>query len=260
MIIELQQLKQLKASCLGNSFLIIDLISSKIKLIDPDLRFYLLGKLIASRQDTMLILLSGKNDSIRLIILEKEGSESIMCGNGLMAIGKYLFQKYGKTNQLIWTRAGWREISINKDSVEAELGQFQYEQALLQGSELFYLANVGEPHAVIFSSEEYKDKLLQKYGPIFTGDEKNRNLNIVTFSGNNLEISNRTFERGVNAETMACGTGSACAAAIFLEKILGVSSGLVNVKTTLGNILVSYSPKIVKISTDLSSIIINPYE
>lgn len=260
MIIELQQFKQLKASCLGNSFLIIDLISSKIKLIDPDLRFYLLGKLIASRQDTMLILLSGQNESIRLIILEKEGSESIMCGNGLMAIGKYLFQKYGKTNQLIWTRAGWRQVNINKDSVEAELGQFQYEQALLQGSELFYLANVGEPHAVIFSSEEYKDNLLKKYGPFFTGDEKNRNLNIVTFSGNNLEISNRTYERGVNAETMACGTGSACSAAIFLEKILGVSSGAVNVKTTLGNIFVSYSPKIVKISTNLNSIIINPYE
>src|SRR5207237_4201036 len=90
---------------------------------------------------------------------------------------------------------------------------------------VLYFINTGVPHAILFVTEAAsvdvkKTGACIRYHEVFK--PKGTNANFVQLMGNNT-IKIRTYERGVEDETGACGTGS-CAAAITAGLIHGYKS------------------------------------
>ncbi|PIS01490.1 MAG: hypothetical protein COT84_02335 [Chlamydiae bacterium CG10_big_fil_rev_8_21_14_0_10_35_9] len=215
--------KLTKAEACGNTFLIFEgnwpqqeMIQEIIlQKVDSGLKFAI------EKEIPEAIFVSMK-------VLEKDGSISEFCGNGARCIAAYL-----KTNQLAPNKKWYliKEnkllqlgVSQNNYFVEAScfptFQKFTKNAFALQilGSHFFFTQWFNEPHLVTFDNLGYEKlyeigKLVNslKYRQVFP---KGTNINAVAVK-EEQKIENTTFERGVNAITRACGSGSACASWLF---------------------------------------------
>lgn len=139
-----------------------------------------------------------------------------MCGNGSRACAHYAYTN-GLANSTMGflTNAGVIECSVSKDIVESALTPVKmlaktFHQEGLQ----WYFYDTGVPHLVTIVDDlgDYDKQLARKMR-----NEYNANVNFVTCSDDVLRV--RTYERGVEDETLACGTGmAACFYALYMLK------------------------------------------
>jgi diaminopimelate epimerase len=173
-----------------------------------------------------------------------DGSVAEMCGNGSRCAARFAYRHNiaGKRMKLE-TLAGIVEAEIceEEEVVRVKMTQpydFRLGLSLQLGDEqrpVVYV-NTGVPHAVIFVGEEEvpvktwgrKVRFHQLFEP------KGANANFVTLLADG-RLKVRTYERGVEAETMACGTG-AVAAALFAAIQKGMDSPI-EVVTSGGGVL-----------------------
>jgi len=243
----------IEANGLGNSFLIVDEGKTNIdKLSTEEVGSYR-ELLVRSGRDSLLII-ADLSEGIRkqMRVLEKDGSESQMCGNGLRAVARYYYEAEHQPRIEVQTKSGL--VTAEQKSgqiIKTSIGQFNYRGFLLADDQIIHDTDVGEPHAIIFSSRDHADALFNRYAPPIvhrgklvgrnqTMNHHTRNLNVVSIDPlDPTVIYNRTYERGVNHETLACGTGSACAAMTYGKNILRQEQFLVTVKTRLGSLEVA---------------------
>ncbi len=208
-----------------------------------------LAKLLCDRKfgigaDGLLLVDQRKNADLVMRIFNADGSEAEMCGNGARCAA--LFN--GKRKVRLYARAGIINTEVLGNMVRIQLTdpkQIKLDIPLKVNSRPIKVnfINTGVPHVVIFVNGIEGINVAQigrniryhkKFAPAGT------NVNFVEVIDNNL-IRIRTYERGVEGETLACGTGSTAAALIFaLKKNL---NKLVKVKTQSGEILKIYFKK-----------------
>lgn len=158
-------------------------------------------------------------------IVNADGSEAEACGNGYRCVGLYASKHLKVPNPKfisVGTLGGLVEINAAKpqaiqvkmiDPVDykAEIKIPLKDQILTAG-----FINTGVPHTVLFV-EDLKNISVQELGKSIRNHSlfspKGTNVNFVQITGKN-SLSIRTYERGVEGETLACGTGSAAAAII----------------------------------------------
>jgi diaminopimelate epimerase len=182
-------------------------------------------------------------------ILQPDESEAEMCGNGIRCLAKYAFDTgYAKESCTVETPAG--EIGVTMGYKEDEFfatitmpalkfdrkdipasGEGEYKERI--GEFDVYAVNAGVPHAVIIV--DAVDAIdVGAVAPAIrhhTSFEKGANVNFVERTGpDNIRI--RTFERGVEEETLSCGTGATASAAVVNK--LGYAGEIVNVETRGG--------------------------
>jgi diaminopimelate epimerase len=154
-------------------------------------------------------------------IFNADGSEAEMCGNGARCVARYI----GKPKVKIETQAGIIEAKADRDNVKIKLTdpkdlKLDIPVQINQRDIHLNFINTGVPHVVIFV--EGLEKIdaaglgreirnLQNFAP------KGTNVNFVEIVNSDY-IKIRTYERGVEDETLACGTGSVAAALIFVLK------------------------------------------
>ena len=218
-----------KAVGSGNDFVIID---NRKKICYGNLSR--LAREICDRKnsigaDGMLLLEDSKKGDFKMRIFNPDGSEVDMCGNGARCIAEFAYKKRiaGKKMK-IDTRAGILEAEVMDNSVRLKMsnpGQIRLRFNLDIGGmeyEVNYI-NTGVPHVVRF--EEDVDRVdVRKFGAIiryhkeFSPSGTNANF-VEVVSGHKIRV--RTYERGVEDETLACGTG-ATASAIIASMLKGV--------------------------------------
>lgn len=137
----------------------------------------------------------------------RDGSAPLMCGNGARAAAHFAVHFLGKsTNLAFLTKAGLIEASVEKNSVEIALGVVKDEKAPFEfGGKIWQGCDTGVPHLVHFCKDldEFDLRLCQSVREKF-----NANVNFAQIiSPTHLRV--RTYERGVEDETLACGTGMA---------------------------------------------------
>jgi diaminopimelate epimerase len=173
--------------------------------------------------DGILFVGPSKNADVFMRIINSDGSEAEMCGNGLRAVLDYVDSKSLKIETLggIYTGAIDKKlgpnvaISCEGDTKKLELGD-KFETG--------YYLTCGVPHVVIqVNNLEALDIMLAV--PI--REKFNSNVNFFEVIGSN-EICIRTYERGVG-ETLSCGSG-ACSVGVVLRDILKMSG---NIKTSV---------------------------
>ena len=177
--------------------------------------------------DGLLLLEKSKNADIRMRILNADGSEAQMCGNGAMCVAFYSGTQLPNPNfQLkIETKAGIIDPRVESSSVAIRLTEphsIKLDLPIKIGRRKVHVnsINTGVPHIVIFVNgldgiavrELGRD---MRYHKAFA--PRGTNVNFVEVV-NKDTIRLRTYERGVEDETLACGTGSVASALVFALK------------------------------------------
>ena len=173
----------------------------------------------------------------KMRIFNQDGSEGMMCGNGIRCVGKYAYE-YGiahKNPLTVETRSGIKTLSLVVEGETVTAVQVDMGAAILSPKEIpttldgeavidrplvvdgkewrVTCLSMGNPHCVVFVEDPYAIDL-EKVGPGFehhTAFPMRVNTEFVRIDGTN-ELTMRVWERG-SGETFACGTG-ACATAV----------------------------------------------
>jgi diaminopimelate epimerase len=167
--------------------------------------------------DSVLGVSPEVDGGVRMRVLESDGSESTMCGNGARAVGRLLDQLglpmrvlVGDGSVLAMSRTSDGLYSVPMGPVVRRGDFFTPPPA---GWPRFHLYVVcGEPHAVVFVPS-VQDVPLDTWG----GATVPRANCTVVARTSGRHVTARTFERGVNRETYSCGTGATAAAQLALD-------------------------------------------
>jgi diaminopimelate epimerase len=199
--------------------------------------------------DGVIFLMRSEKSNLKMRLFQPDESEAEMCGNGIRCLAKYAFDAgYVKESCTVETLAGEMGVTLgySEESFTATItmippqfdrkeipavGSGDYKETI-EGYEV-HAVNTGVPHAVIVvDSVDAVD--LGTVAPKIrhhASFPKGTNVNFVERTGEN-SIRIRTFERGVEDETLSCGTGATASAAVVHK--LGLAGEVVDVETRGG--------------------------
>jgi diaminopimelate epimerase len=234
-----------KLSGAGNDFIIIDNRDGKVT---PTTEF--ISKVCARRLSVGadgLLLVEQPHDptaaDFRMRYFNADGGEVESCGNGARCIARFAFLNgiVGERTRFE-TLAGIYDAEILGDRVRVRMGdprdvRLRFPLTLSEGTFTVDYANTGVPHVVFFVDDlDATDVVAMgrqtRYHRDFAPAGTNANFVSVTDS-RTLRI--RTYERGVEDETLACGTGSIAAA--LVAALQGTVSSPVTLHTQGGFVL-----------------------
>jgi diaminopimelate epimerase len=197
-----------------------------------------LAKKLCHRQngigaDGLIVLLPHDKVDFEWQFYNSDGSEANMCGNGSRACAHYAFvNELAPKSMKFLTGAGVIGADVEENMVQSELTPPKIlDKEIMENGKLWWKIDTGVPHLVHITEniEEFDineaRELRHKY---------NANVNIVSvLADGNLRV--RTYERGVESETLACGTGmAACFYRAFQE---GLVRNNIEVYPTSGEVL-----------------------
>lgn len=200
--------------------------------------------------DGLIVLLPSRKADVRMRIINADGSEAEMCGNGVRCLATYFIHQTGqrKNSLSIETRAGQILVKVQGTMVTARLSDpMDYQPDLplwVNGLKRHvHYIDTGVPHAVVFvdgiqGMDVATIGRLIRTHPQFS--PRGTNVDFVEQLRPDL-IAVRTYERGVEGETKACGTGSVASAIVSYLKAHPDHSNQRNarmkIKTSGGEIL-----------------------
>jgi len=238
-----------KMSASGNDFIVIDNRSGVVDATFPDL-VDLVRKVCRRRHSVGAdgLILVEKSDSLDFMwrFYNADGSEAEMCGNGGRCAARFAFINGIAGEQMSFgTLAGTMRARVNENGrVKLQLTKpselrLDY-QIALPDKELFISSvNTGVPHAILLTDHVDRAPVEDlgrpiRYHKIFP---KGTNVDFVEIvDRDNVKV--RTYERGVEGETYACGTGAVAVGVILKEK--GLTGEVVNILTRGGETLRVY--------------------
>ncbi|MRI82835.1 MAG: diaminopimelate epimerase [Nitratiruptor sp.] len=159
--------------------------------------------------DGLIVLLPHQEYDFQWLFYNADGSEAAMCGNGSRAAAHYA-STFGLAPEemAFLTGAGLIRARVEGNMVESQLTPYKILKGPFQEEGYtWWLIDTGVPHLVTFVEDlKQFDKNLAKK----MRNKYDSNVNFAKISPQNA-IALRTFERGVEDETLACGTGMAAA-------------------------------------------------
>lgn len=235
----------MKLTGCGNDFVLVDLRKKSLPASPSTLARAWCDRKRGIGADGLLLVLPSRKGTARMRIFNSDGSEADMCGNGLRCVVWYLHTQNGRDHKEISvdTRAGlMRARIVEGDQVRVTLSRpknLHLGQKLKIAGKSYQVhsVNSGVPHAVLLTSQLEKADLAH-LGPAIRHHKAFKpagtNVNLLRIeSPHRIEI--RTFERGVEGETLACGTGAV--ASVLIGTALGRLQPPVQVKTAGGESL-----------------------
>ena len=224
-----------KMEGLGNDFIMLNGLKENIPQNLAEFSKKYCDRHFGIGADGVIIIWQSDIADIKMQIINCDGSEAEMCGNGIRCFAKYLYEQkiIDKKKITVETLAGIIIPEIITDennqvvAVEVDMGEpvlqgeliptvFKQEQVVsqpikIEEREFFITAvSMGNPHCVIFT-DDLSDENLHRWGPLIERSEyfpKKTNVEFVKVLSE-TEAQMRVWERGA-AVTLACGTG-ACA-------------------------------------------------
>lgn len=228
-----QEIPFTKMVATGNDFLIIDTI--RHKLVTLKTRWPQIAKAICDRRygvgaDGLLVLEPSKIANVRMRMFNPDGSEAEMCGNGARCIAAYIKRAQARRRKsrhaaplTIETKAGVLQASVANDDVKIRMSDPSDLQLDLSVDvdhrrlQVGYV-NTGVPHAVVPVTDLDRIDVEQlgrqlRFHRAFQPQGANVDF-IESDARRPHRVRIRTYERGVEGETLACGTGVTAAAVI----------------------------------------------
>lgn len=206
--------------------------------------------------DGLLLLEKSKIADIKMRIFNADGSEAEMCGNGARCVTLYVSRNMSQVtrpirNIKLETKAGIIESQISGDNIKIKLTppkEMKLSIPIMANGRALKVnfVNTGVPHVVIFVEGIEKidvDNLGREIRYHEHFKPAGANVNFVEVK-RDFAIKVRTYERGVEAETLACGTGSVASAVITAYNLQSAAAGgKMNVLTKSGETLKVYFNK-----------------
>lgn len=244
----MKNIKFTKSVAAGNDFAIIDNRRGALKNDLVQLAKKLCSRIYGIGADGLLLVEKSKNADFKMRIFNSDGSEAEMCGNGSRCAALYAHdRKIAPASMRIETAAGVLNADVQGRNVKVKFTDpkdIQWNLCLMihECPYKVNLANTGVPHVVHFvddldAVEVKKLGSKMRYHEDFS--PRGANVDFVEITNKNKnKIAVRTYERGVEDETLACGTGAVASAIISAEAEKLASP--VTVETRSGEVLKVY--------------------
>lgn len=247
---------------LGNDFVFIE------DKTGQDKDYTVLARAMCNRHtgigaDGLIVIVDSRVADVRMRIINSDGSEAEMCGNGIRCFAKYVYDSgiIEKKRFTVETPAGIMEpeITVGADNkaelITINMGRpsFNRSEIPMEGADGRVLNEdlcvdgenwkitsllMGVPHTVTYV-DDVDSVDIEKIGPLFEKHEafpKHTNINFAQ-QMDDRTVKVRTWERGAGA-TLACGTGScSVAVASFLN---GRTGREVDIQLPLGTLHIEY--------------------
>jgi len=236
------KLNFLKYEGAGNDFILIDNRNETFSLMNnPETIKKLCDRHFGIGADGLMVLQMKNGFDFEMLYFNADGREGSMCGNGgrcIVSFAKHLQVIKGETNFLAVDGPHYATISENGNWVSLQMIDVK---EIKRDGDAFVL-NTGSPHYVLevedlASKNVFQDGKNIRYNETYS--EKGINVNFVEDIGDHYYV--RTYERGVENETYACGTG-VTAVCMAMAKKKGLT-GRINtlIKVPGGNLNVNFN-------------------
>lgn len=238
-------MKFAKMSASGNDFILFDNRKKIFKGDEQDYFRHICQRRFSVGADGVILLEQSSSTDFEYRHFNSDGHSVTICGNGARAICKYAYLKKMTGKSIVFESDGMiyhgfcsgDEVTIDHPKpidIQKQIGVIK-ENYFEEGGFLI----VGVPHLVIFCDNIQKvdvDKYGRKYRfhPLF---DQGTNVNFVQILDKET-LKLRTFERGVEGETLSCGTG-AMASALICHVSKGIKNP-VKIKTRGGSLTVDW--------------------
>jgi diaminopimelate epimerase len=221
----------------GNDFIIIDNRDEKITLTAKQIES-LCDRRFGIGADGLMFLEHAKDHDFKMVYFNSDGNESTMCGNGGRCLIKFAQQVGVISNSCHFVAIdGDHDGQILSNGL-VELKMTNTALPTVKDNEQFL--DTGSPHVVVLKEDISKMDLVEEARKIRYGDffkDEGTNVNFIQLKSDHIAI--RTYERGVEDETLACGTG-VTAAAIVANHQGWIKDSQVKVNALGGNLAVSF--------------------
>lgn len=221
----------------GNDFVMIDNRNNVFDKTNLNLVKQLCDRKFGVGADGLILIENIEGLDFNMIYFNADGSQSF-CGNGsrcAVAFAKYLgiIDKQAMFLSTDGEHEAWindvGEVSLKMNDVES----------IEKGADYYYI-NTGSPHYIV-NVGDVNDVDVKEQGAAIRYNkrfkEEGTNVNFVHFNDNSLAI--RTYERGVEDETLSCGTG-VTAAALSLADSKELAAGVIQVNASGGKLKVGF--------------------
>lgn len=223
----------------GNDFIILDNRKKEYYNLGEEQVKKLCDRKFGIGADGLMLLDDHAGYDFEMKYYNSDGREGSMCGNGGRCLVKFAnYMGINKNSYLFIATDGEHEAQINEDGIVSL--RMQNVPAI---KEYFgdFILNTGSPHYVqlvrdVMTTDVYKKGRDIRYSKNF--EQEGINVNFVETVDNEDKIIVRTYERGVEDETLSCGTGVTAAALVCYHNDNGFNR--VEVQTLGGNLAVEY--------------------
>jgi diaminopimelate epimerase len=211
-----------KMAATGNDFVVIDNRNLTLPARPSILAERLCNRKFGIGADGLILLEKSREADFRMRIFNPDGSEPDMCGNGSRCIALYAqSNRIASSSMTIQTNAGLLKARVSGQKVKINMTKpkdmrLDIKLELKDQQYNMHYIDTGVPHAICFVCSLDRVDMQAfgrgiRYHKMFM--PKGANVNIVKADGDS-SISIRTYERGVEAETLACGTGATASALV----------------------------------------------
>jgi diaminopimelate epimerase len=226
----------------GNDFVLIDQRQKKyLTRQDTERIERICDRRFGIGADGLILLQSAEGYDFEMVYFNSDGRESTMCGNGgrcIAAFAKQLCVIDEKCRFLAID--GPHEAIVSEDWVELKMSDV----TTVEMGDGSFILNTGSPHYVVFV-EDLSDMNIVESGQVIRYSDRYRkegiNVNFVEKTADGIEVA--TYERGVEDETLSCGTGVTAAAIAFALNDPTAKVGEVAIATKGGKLKVRFDKK-----------------
>ena len=220
----------------GNDFIIIDNRQKKIILSEQQINF-LCDRKFGIGADGLMLLQEKEGYDFEMIYYNADGKLGSMCGNGSRCLTQFAFDcSIVKDHYKFIASDGEHESEFdNKNWIRIKMIDVN-EVDDYDGD---FILNTGSPHYIknvrnVNEVDVYQDGKKIRYNDFFNANGINVNF-VEKINSSTIKV--RTYERGVEAETLSCGTGVTASA---LLSFYTDGFNKINVETSGGNLIVEF--------------------
>jgi diaminopimelate epimerase len=244
----------------GNDFIVIDNRQNIVDLQQNRLADFIskvCRRKLSVGADGLILIEASQKADFKWRFYNSDGSTAEMCGNGARCAARFAYENGISGAELSFeTQAGTVRATVSTGGVKVKMPdpfglKLNLALELDDGPVTINRINTGVPH-VVMQTDRIDDLNVVRLGrqirfhPSFA--PQGTNANFMSAGGEN-RIAVRTYERGVEDETLACGTG-AIASALVAASLQPLNSP-VTVKTRSGELLRIYFKKVADGFTDI---------
>jgi diaminopimelate epimerase len=229
------EIKFYKYQGTGNDFIILDNRNKEYSDLSVEIVKKLCDRKYGIGADGLMMMNEKEGYDFDMTYFNADGNEGSLCGNGSRCIVKFASHSgMIKERYLFTTSDGAHEAKLAEDGI---VSLKMKDVDTIQRHHLDFILDTGSPHLIKMTADVMKTDVYKKgkeirYNPDF--EKEGINVNFVEQLTEPDKIIVRTYERGVENETLSCGTGVTAAAIICFHN----ESGFNNVEIkTLGGIL-----------------------
>ena len=224
----------------GNDFVMVDDRQNEFNENNQSIIEKLCDRRFGVGADGLILLRFGEKNQLEMIYFNSDGRQSSMCGNGGRCFAAFAdFLGLVENDKLKFLAIdGMHEAIVEGELVNLKMIDVQAVEQIGQD----YFLDTGSPHYItgvdeIYNLDVIKEAHKVRFNSRFA--DEGTNVNFVKYSRDLIEV--RTYERGVENETLACGTGVTAVA--LVAELIGKNTdiGKSKIKAQGGNLEVSYT-------------------